>query len=114
MSKITVGNRIKNARKAKGITQKQLAIMLDCAHTTISKYEQGEIENMPRPRMKQMAEILDVPPVVLFELEEKEKPTDNTVDELSPTKKALVARVMMMSPADLEKLEKMLDLLEAR
>lgn len=114
MSKITVGNRIKNARKAKGITQKQLAIMLDCAHTTISKYEQGEIENMPRPRMKQMAEILDVPPVILFELGEKEKPTDNTADELSPTKKALVARVMMMSPADLEKLEKMLDLLEAR
>ena len=113
MSKITVGNRIKTARKAKGITQKQLAIMLDCAHTTISKYEQGEIENMPRPRMKQMAEILDVPPVILFELEEKEKPTD-TVDELSPTKKALVARVMMMSPADLEKLEKMLDLLESR
>ena len=114
MSKTTVGNRIKTARKAKGITQKELAMMLDCAHTTISKYEQGEIENMPRPRMRQMAEILDVSPVTLFELEEKEKPTDNTVDELSPTKKALVARVMTMSPADLEKLEKMLDLLESK
>ena len=53
-----VGNSIKDARKAKGLTQKELAKLLKCSHTTISKYEQGEIENMPRPRMQQMADIL--------------------------------------------------------
>ena len=66
MTNNTVGNSIKDARKAKGLTQKELARLLKCSHTTISKYEQGEIENMPRPRMQQMAEILEVSPVVLF------------------------------------------------
>lgn len=86
------GNPIRDARKAKGLTQKELALMLGCSNTTISKYEQGEIENMPRPRMKKLAEILQASPVVLFgftpEDEKKEKPTAN--NELSEKKKALM------------------------
>lgn len=84
-----VGNSIKNARKAKGLTQKELAKLLKCSHTTISKYEQGEIENMPRPRMQKMAEILEVSPVVLFDFadESTKQPEQN---ELSDVKRALI------------------------
>jgi transcriptional regulator with XRE-family HTH domain len=89
MSMNKVGNGIKEARKAKGLTQKDLAKLLECSHTTISKYEQGEIENMPRPRMQKMAEILEVSPVVLFDFAEEtqKQPVQN---ELSEVKQALI------------------------
>lgn len=36
-----IGNRIKQYRKAKPLTQKELAEMVDCAEMTISQYERG-------------------------------------------------------------------------
>ena len=91
-----VGNGIKNARKAKGLTQKELAKLLKCSHTTISKYEQGEIENMPRPRMQKMAEILEVSPVVLFDFvdENLKQPAES---ERSEVKQALIDLVEGLS-----------------
>lgn len=112
MSKETVGIRIKEARKAKKITQKELARILNCSHTTVSKYEQGEIENMPRPRMKMLAEVLEVSPTILFELEEK--PTDKSVDELSPAKRELIAKVMQMSDEELQKFDMLLRIVESK
>ncbi len=91
-----VGNSIKEARKAKGLTQKDLAKLLECSHTTISKYEQGEIENMPRPRMQKMADILGVSPVILFNFadEQQKQPVQ---DELSDVKRALIDLVEGLS-----------------
>lgn len=106
-----VGNSIKDARKAKGLTQKELAKLLECSHTTISKYEQGEIENMPRPRMQRMAEILEVSPVVLFDfVDDKQK--QPTISELSAKKMEFIKRVEGMTDAQLERLEQILDLVE--
>ena len=111
MSNNIVGNRIKEARKAKGFTQKELARLLKCSHTTISKYEQGEIENMPRPRMQKMAEVLDVSPVVLFNFtdDQHQQPTQS---ELSARKKAFMRKVEGMTDAQLERLEQILALVE--
>jgi len=96
MSTNKVGNSIKEARKAKGLTQKDLARLLGCSHTTISKYEQGEIENMPRPRMQKMADILEVSPVILFDFadEQLKQPVQ---DELSEVKRALIDLVEGLS-----------------
>lgn len=96
MSTNKVGNSIKEARKAKGLTQKDLAKLLECSHTTISKYEQGEIENMPRPRMQKMADILEVSPVILFDFadEQLKQPIQ---DELSDVKRALIDLVEGLS-----------------
>lgn len=96
MSTNKVGNSIKEARKAKGLTQKDLAKLLECSHTTISKYEQGEIENMPRPRMQKMADILEVSPVILFDFadEQLKQPVQ---DELSEVKQALIDLVEGLS-----------------
>ena len=77
-----VGNRIKAARKAKGLTQKGLARILGCSHTTISKYEKGEIENMPRPRIKQIADVLEMSPVILLGFPD-DKQKQPVQDELS-------------------------------
>ena len=111
MSINKVGNSIKEARKAKGLTQKDLAKLLKCSHTTISKYEQGEIENMPRPRMQKMAEILEVSPVILFNFtnEVQKQPVQ---DELSIKKREFIKRVERMSDAQLDRLEQILALVE--
>ena len=99
MSTNKVGNSIKEARKAKGLTQKDLAKLLECSHTTISKYEQGEIENMPRPRMQKMADILEVSPVILFNFadEQLKQPVQ---DELSEVKRALIDLVEGLSESE--------------
>lgn len=111
MSTNKIGNSIKDARKAKGLTQKALAKLLKCSHTTISKYEQGEIENMPRPRMQKMADILEVSPVVLFDfVEDTQK--QSTEGELSARKKAFMQKVEKMTDAQIEKLEQILSLVE--
>ena len=111
MSLNKIGNRIKEARKAKGLTQKELAKLLKCSHTTISKYEQGEIENMPRPRMQRMADILEVSPVVLFDFSE-DKQKQPAESELSIRKKQFIQKVQGMSDAQLERLEQILALVE--
>ncbi len=111
MSINKVGNSIKEARKAKGLTQKDLAKLLECSHTTISKYEQGEIENMPRPRMQKMADILEVSPVILFDFtdEQLKQPTHG---ELSPKKREFIKKIEQMTDAQLERLEQILALVE--
>lgn len=93
------GTQIKDARKAKGLTQKQLAELLGCSHTTVSKYEQGEIENMPRPRMKLLAEILGVSPLILFDFTETKK-EPAIADELSATKQELLDFVSELSESE--------------
>lgn len=90
---------IRQARKAKGLTQKELADLLGCSHTTISKYEQGEIENMPRPRMRQLAEILEVSPAILFDLPEIKNESGISA-ELSSTKQELLDLVTDLSETE--------------
>lgn len=111
MSSNKVGNSIKEARKAKGLTQKDLAKLLDCSHTTISKYEQGEIENMPRPRMQKIADVLEVSPVVLFDFAE-DKQKQPAQGELSYKKREFIKRVEGMSEAQIERLKQILALVE--
>ena len=93
-----IGNNIKAARKAKGLTQKELAKLLHCSHTTVSKYEQGEIENMPRPRMNLLADILDISPLVLFDIEDKTK--QPVANELSEVKQALINLIEGLSEGE--------------
>ncbi len=113
MSDNKIGNSIKEARKAKGLTQKELAKLLKCSHTTISKYEQGEIENMPRPRMQNMAEVLGVSPLILFNFTE-DKQKQSTEGELSIKKKVFMQKVLEMSDDQIEKLERILALVEQK
>ncbi len=88
------GIQLREARKAKGLTQKQLAARLGCSHTTISKYEQGEIENMPRPRMKLLSDILGVSPVILFDLADAKKEKSTAAnDGLSKERQELIDRI---------------------
>lgn len=58
----TKGERIKELRKAKNITQSELAKRLNTTKQTISKYEKGIVTNIPSDRIEDMARILDSTP----------------------------------------------------
>ncbi|WP_237049328.1 helix-turn-helix domain-containing protein [Lentibacillus amyloliquefaciens] len=68
-----VGQRIKEERKKKGITQKELGVMIGVKHNTISSYEAGT--NAPEQNaIFKIARALDVSTDDLFP--EKENATD--------------------------------------
>lgn len=56
------GDRIRQLREEKKLTQEELARLLDTKRQTISKYEKGIVTNIPSDRIEAMARILDTTP----------------------------------------------------
>lgn len=56
------GERIRELRKEKGITQSEMAKLLHTTKQTISKYEKGIVTNIPSDRVEEMARILETTP----------------------------------------------------
>ena len=59
---MTKGDRIRQLRKAKKITQIEMAKKLNTTKQTISKYEKGIVTNIPSDRLEDMAMLLDTTP----------------------------------------------------
>ena len=66
----TMGGRIKSARKAKGLTQSELADKVGVKYAAIHKYEAGLIVNLKRDVIAKLAEALDVKPSYLLGLDD--------------------------------------------
>ena len=72
---MTIGEKIKQARIDKGLTQEELAEKLGYkSRSSVNKIETGG-RDIPRSQIKRIAEILDVSPISLLGFED-EKPTD--------------------------------------
>lgn len=72
---MTMGQRIKEARKRAGLTQKSLAVKIGVATGTVQQYELGKRQ----PRLEQIyniADALNIPPEELLGLEHLEPGTD--------------------------------------
>ena len=62
---MTFGERLRYARKEKGLTQKELALKIDAAHNSISNWENNQ--NMPDPdTIQNLCWALDVQPNYFF------------------------------------------------
>ena len=61
-----VGGRIRAARKARGLSQEGLAVLLDVSFQQIQKYERGA-NRVSASRLWEMARALGVPPSYFFE-----------------------------------------------
>ena len=61
---MTIGERIREARKARSLTQKQLGELSGIAEPTIRRYELGKL-NPKRETIAKIAKALDVHPVEL-------------------------------------------------
>ncbi len=79
---VNIGQRIKAARKAAGLSQTELANKLDKTLRTVQKYESGEIE--PSIAMiNEIAKILDVSPADLVGYQRPEIQVDSMADVLA-------------------------------
>lgn len=61
-----MGNRIRNLRKEKGMTQEKLGHLLGVQRSAIRKYESGLVENIPQVSIRRMAEHFGVSPAYLL------------------------------------------------
>ena len=79
---MTIGERIKQARKAKGLTQKELAEAVGVAEVTISQYEADKYS--PKyDKMVKIAEALNIPVSDLLGEPRPTTPTDHTEARLN-------------------------------
>ena len=55
-----IGQKIKNARIAKGLTQEQLGSLVGLQKSAIAKYENGRVVNIKRSTLQKLAKALDL------------------------------------------------------
>ena len=80
---MTIGEKIKQARIAKGLTQEELAEKLGYkSRSSVNKIETGG-RDIPRSQIKKIADVLDVSPVSLLGFED-EKPAEENQQEHRP------------------------------
>ena len=72
---MAIGERIKQARERKDMTQDQVARMLNTTKQTIFKYENNIVTNIPYEKIILLSKVLDVSPSYLFDWKEKEQPS---------------------------------------
>ena len=63
---MTIGERLKALRKEKDLTLEDVARSLDISRANISKYENGDITNIPSDRIEQLARFYSVSPAYLM------------------------------------------------
>lgn len=61
-----MGNYLADRRKALGLTQKEIAELVDVSEATVSRWESGEIANMRRDRIAAYAKALKTTPVFIM------------------------------------------------
>ena len=69
-----IGQKIKSARLAKGMTQQELGELLGVQKSAIAKYESGRVVNIKRSTLKKISDILDIrPSELIFDVSENPK-----------------------------------------
>ena len=67
-----IGEKIKTARLAKGMTQQELGELLGVQKSAIAKYESGRVVNIKRSTLKKISDILGIrPSELIFDINEK-------------------------------------------
>ena len=81
---MNIGEKIRNARLAKGMTQEELGQILGVQKSAIAKYENGRVVNIKRSTLKKISNVLSIPPYeLIYEekvTEEAQKKNDVAVD----------------------------------
>ena len=109
-----IGNKIREARLAKGMTQEELGDMLGVQKSAIAKYEYGRVVNIKRSTLKKISDILGLRPSELI-FEEEQKKNDILADIIvrMRTDEEFLSLVETMYKLDSEKIEGVKQLLNA-
>lgn len=96
---LTFGEKIKEARKAKKLTQKQLADKIGAAHNSISDWENDK--NKPDPdTIELLCGVLEITPNYLLA---------SNPDEFSPAEKMIIKKYRSLDPYGQETVNTILD-----
>ena len=71
---MTIGEKIKQARLAKGYIQEELGAIVGVKKAAINKYESGIVQNLKRSMIAKLADALGIDPVSLIGLDEDTLP----------------------------------------
>ena len=108
-SKEVFAENLRYYMESRGKSQKELAEIIGVSAPTMNDWLKAK--KYPRiDKIEILANYFGILKSDLIE-EKKEKPTEN--GELSEKKKAFISKVMQMSDADLDRLEKILSLVES-
>ena len=77
---MTKGDRIRRLREQKGLTQEELAKLLNTTKQTIHKYEKGIVTNIPSDRVEALAEVLDSKPEYILGWEANKEATSQKIE----------------------------------
>lgn len=89
---MNIGQRIKEARERKGLTQEELGKFCNSTKQTIYKYETGIVTNIPTDKIEQIADALNVLPQYLTGWEKK-NPNWDIPNLMPPPKLHAVPRI---------------------
>ena len=107
---MNIGDKIRNARISKGMTQEELGNALGVQKSAIAKYEKGRVVNIKRSTLKKLSDILGIAPSeLIFEayMEEEQKKNDILSDIILKmrTDTTFMSAVEKLYKLDNEKLE---------
>lgn len=106
----TFGELIKEARKEKKITQRELASLIGVDFTYISKIETGALEPPSEEVIKKISKILDIDENELF-IAAKKVPTEfkDTIMEEDSTANMFFRKYPSLTQEQLKKIEKIIE-----
>lgn len=93
-------NKLKEMRKAKGLTLEDLASKLGTSRQTIHRYENGTISNIPPEKVVLLAEALDTTPASLMGWDSKveEFPTINNIMPITMKRLPMLGEIACGKP----------------
>lgn len=106
--------RIKALIEKSGKTYQELEEITGVKKSSLQRYASGETVKIPLTAVEHLATAFNVSASYIMWGEEKEKPAEITFDGLSTAKTELLKKVMQMSDEELEKLNLLLQIVEAK
>ena len=96
---MTIGERIREARTAKGLTQEQLAEQVHVTKQAVYKYETGIVTNIPLDKLESIAACLGVAAGAELDALIQDEPItayQNLKDQLTQADKEDIARLIQL------------------
>lgn len=81
-------DRIKELRLNKGLTQRELGVLLGVQDSVVAKYENGKVQNIKRATIEKMAQIFNCSPAYILCLDDSPKTEWNIRVQQAITMKA--------------------------
>ena len=109
-----IGDKIREARLAKGMTQEELGDLIGVQKSAIAKYENGRVVNIKRSTLKKISDILGLrPSELIFEEEQKKNDILSDIIVRMRTDEEFLSLVESMYKLDSEKIAGVKHLLNA-